>query len=186
MKFWFYLTLLSAGLVCFSYFVFEKYLFMLPCEQCVYVRLGFSIVAVGCFIAFIRPYLFSIFGYIISGYGIYFGLKACLKLNEIHNSLSSKNPFKTSPCRLEPTFPFDLPLAQFDVFRPKALCGLDAPVIPKGANLDFFQTLSADIYKEGWYLLPQFKIMTMSQLAVCFFILIILLLFYNLLRHYAR
>ena len=52
---WLLIIFLSCALVVIAHNVFQVWLYMKPCEQCVYIRFGFLVVALGALITVINP-----------------------------------------------------------------------------------------------------------------------------------
>lgn len=52
---WLILIIVTIGLTCIAHFLFQEYLFMKPCEQCVYIRFDMLVMAIGGMIALINP-----------------------------------------------------------------------------------------------------------------------------------
>lgn len=180
--FWFSISLFCAALLLASHFVLEKYLFMQPCEQCVYIRFAIAVIAIGAFVATFKIFFSSFFGYILSGFGIVYGIISALKLNSIYKSIKELNSFGITPCKMEPDFVFGLKLQQFDFFRPKADCGFDMPVVPLNANLSPLQSFFIDLYKDGWYLIPNLKFINLAEACIAIFIALSAILVFRIWR----
>ena len=52
---WAILIIVSVGLVILAHSLFQNYVYMPPCEQCVYIRFAFLCMALGGLIAIINP-----------------------------------------------------------------------------------------------------------------------------------
>lgn len=52
---WAILIVVSVGLVILAHSLFQNYVYMPPCEQCVYIRFAFLCMALGGLIAIINP-----------------------------------------------------------------------------------------------------------------------------------
>ncbi len=159
---------------------FQNYLYMPPCEQCVYIRFSMFCMAIAGFVAAINPKILAlkIFGYALAFYGIIKGIGFSIMLNAIHNSIHSGNIFGMTGCSLVPTYPLNLPLHEWfpATFLPTGDCGYDYPVIPIGTELNALQSYLTNLYADGWYLIPSIKFMNMAEamlicFAVCFTIL---------------
>jgi disulfide bond formation protein DsbB len=103
-----------------------------PCEQCVYIRFAMFVMVFGGLIAAINPknVVLKLIGCIAAFYGSIMGIKFSLKLNDIHHAVHSPDSlFGVQGCSTDPTFPFNLPLANWapEWFKPTGDCGYDAP-----------------------------------------------------------
>ena len=52
---WLLFAFTSILLVLLAHYLFQNWLHMLPCEQCVYIRYGNIVMAIGAFIVAIKP-----------------------------------------------------------------------------------------------------------------------------------
>lgn len=159
-----------------SHIFFQNYLFMRPCEQCVYVRFAFCILIFSfIFLLFKR---IQFLGFSLAFFGIFYGLKASFKLMQIHSALLLNNPFLAS-CSTYPSFAFNLPLDRLfpSLFLPTGICALDAPTPPSDVNLSALQEFFIDFYSQGWYLVPKFEFMSMAEASLFIFSLILLVVF---------
>ena len=52
---WLVIAILSAGLVLIAHNVFQVWLYMKPCEQCVYIRFAFLCMTFGCLFTLAWP-----------------------------------------------------------------------------------------------------------------------------------
>ncbi|VFS38457.1 putative disulfide bond formation protein [Escherichia coli] len=88
--------------------------------------------------------------------------------------------FGVQGCSTDPTFPFNLPLAQWapNWFKPTGDCGYDAPIVPDGVTLSSTQQWFVEMYQqsEGWYLLPPWHFMNMAQACMLAFGMCLVLL----------
>lgn len=116
-------------------------------------------------------------------YGSIMGIKFSIKLNGIHHAVHNADPdslFGVQGCSTDPTFPFNLPLAEWapEWFKPTGDCGYDAPIVPDGVTLSSVQQWFVDLYQqsEGWYLLPPWHFMNMAQACMLAFGLCLILL----------
>ncbi|BCA80841.1 protein-disulfide oxidoreductase DsbI [Desulfuromonas sp. AOP6] len=179
-----FLWLLMAGMSLFmvilAHSVFQKWLYMKPCEQCVYIRFAFFAMVIGGFVAAINPKnaVLKVIGYVFAIYGSVKGLLWSLKLNKIHHVAHSDDPFGVQGCSTDPSFPFGLPLAEWspEWFKPTGDCGFDNPIVPDGAVLSSMQQWLVDFYRDGWYLWPPSHFMNMAQCTVITFGVILLVL----------
>ncbi|RAX53187.1 disulfide bond formation protein B [Helicobacter sp. 16-1353] len=164
---WLLMTFVSLALVIVAHSLFQHYVYMAPCEQCVYIRFAFFVMFFGGVIAAIKPsnVVLKLIGYVLGFYGIIKGLMFSVKLNAIHKAVHSDDPFGVQGCSAEPTFPFGLPLDAWfpDWFKPTGDCGYDNPIVPEGVELSSLQQWLVDFYSEGWYLVPKYHFMNMAQ-----------------------
>ncbi|EGX5813180.1 protein-disulfide oxidoreductase DsbI [Salmonella enterica] len=139
----------------------------------------------GGVIAAINPknIVLKLIGCIAAFYGSIMGIKFSIKLNGIHHAVHNADPdslFGVQGCSTDPTFPFNLPLAEWapEWFKPTGDCGYDAPIVPDGVTLSSVQQWFVDLYQqsEGWYLLPPWHFMNMAQACMLAFGLCLILL----------
>lgn len=185
---WIVMAVAMGGLVVVAHSFFQVYLYMKPCEQCVYIRFAMLVMAFGGIVAAINPrnIVLKLVGVTCAFYGAITGLQYSVKLNGIHHAAHSTDLsglFGVQGCSAEPTFPFGLPLDRWmpDMFKPTGDCGYDAPYVPSGTTLSTFQQWFVDLYSasEGWYLIPPWKLMNMAQacglaFGLCLVILVIM------------
>lgn len=140
---WGIIAFAMIAMVLLAHYVFQDWMHMLPCEQCVYIRYGNLVMALGCIIAMINPKALwaKVVGYVISLYGLVYTIMCSWKLIGIHDAVHSDDPmamFGMQGCSTEPHFPFGLPLEKWAPawFQPTGDCGYDAPVVPDGAVLE--------------------------------------------------
>ncbi len=185
LKIWLFIAILSLALLGYAHFL-QVYLFMKPCEQCVYLRFAFFVMAfsglLGILSVNFRPKfsilknLTQIFAYILGFWSVFLGVKHALALDKLHSALKNADPFGVSGCSQTPHFPFGLPLHEWfsALFKPSGVCGLDTPFVPaeKAADLSVLQALfvgtkeqnfTNGLYSEGWYLVPQVEFLSMAQ-----------------------
>ena len=181
---WVLMAVVTLGLTCVAHYFFQDYLYMQPCEQCVYIRYAMIVMAIGGILAAAYPHQITrIIGYILGFYGCLIGFNFCITLNEIHEAVHSANAFGgVEGCREIPVYPFALPLHEIapNWFLPTGECGLDNPIVPEDAyaTLSSFQqffvgTEAGDFedgfYSNGWYLIPSLKFMNMAiACLLCF------------------
>lgn len=89
---------------------FQIYLYMAPCEQCVYIRYAMFVMVIGGLVAAINPknIILKLIGCVMAFYGSILGLKFSLKLNDIHHAVHNPDPdslFGVQGCSTDPTFP---------------------------------------------------------------------------------
>lgn len=178
---WVLMAAMSLFMVILAHSVFQVWLYMRPCEQCVYIRLAFFAMAFGGIVAAIKPTNMGlkIVGYLFALWGAVKGVGYSIKLNKIHHAAHSDDPFGVQGCSPEPTFPFHLPLDKWspEWFRPTGDCGYDNPIIPDGVQLSALQKAITDFYADGWYLWPPSHFMNMAQATlITFGVCLVLLL----------
>lgn len=177
---WLLMSFTSLGLIIVAHSLFQHYVYMAPCEQCVYIRFAFFVMFFGGIIAAINPtnIILKIIGYVLGFYGIIKGLIFSIKLNSIHKAVHSDDPFGVQGCSAEPTFPFNIPLDKWfpDLFKPTGDCGYDNPIVPDGAVLSSLQQTLVDFYSNGWYLIPKYHFMNMAQACALAYVLCLIAL----------
>ena len=177
---WLIMAAASIFLILVAHTLFQHYVYMKPCEQCVYIRFAFLCMAIGGLVAAINPQKIAlkIIGYLFGFWGIIQGMMYSVKLNAIHHAAHSDNPFGVQGCSAEPSFPLGLPLDKWapDWFKPTGDCGFDAPIVPDGVELSALQQWLVDFYAEGWYLIPSQHFVNMAQACLFAYILCFILL----------
>ncbi|AII14405.1 protein disulfide oxidoreductase [Campylobacter iguaniorum] len=177
---WLFMSVIMGGLVVLAHSFFQNYLYMPPCEQCVYIRFSMSVMAIGGLIAAINPkkVILKLAGYIFGFYGAITGIMYCLRLNAVHIAVHAGNPFGVKGCSSFPTFPFNLPLDSWlpGLFKPTGDCGFDNPLVPDGVSLSSIQAWFVDLYANGWYLLPSLEFMNMAIACLIVYAIAIILL----------
>mgnify|MGYP003363906313 CR=1 FL=1 len=85
---WAIMAATMAGLVLVAHFVFQEWLYMAPCEQCVYIRYGNLVMALGGLIALINPRILALrlAAYAVSFYGLIYTMICSWKLMAIHDA----------------------------------------------------------------------------------------------------
>ncbi|PSM53114.1 protein disulfide oxidoreductase [Campylobacter blaseri] len=178
---WILMIIVSAGLVLLAHSFFQHYLYMPPCEQCVYIRFAFLCMTLGGLIAVINPknLVLAFIGYVLAFWGAIQGILYSVKLAKIHAAVHSDDPFGVQGCSTEPTYPFGLPLDKWapDWFLPTGDCGYDNPMVPDGVELSSIQSFFINMYQDGWYLIPSKQFMSMADgtligFGVCFLVLL--------------
>lgn len=177
---WILMAVISLFMVILAHSVFQIWLYMRPCEQCVYIRFAFFCMAFGGIIAAINPrnVVLKVIGYLLAFWGIIQGIGYSLKLNKIHIAAHGDDPFGVQGCSPEPTFPLHLPLDSWfpEWFKPTGDCGYDNPIIPDGAVLSTMQQAITDFYKDGWYLWPPSHFMNMAQACLITYVVCLVFL----------
>lgn len=161
-----------------AHFVFQVWLFMPPCENCVYIRYAFLVVLIGAVLAFVLPRILRFISYGLIIYGAGYGASVSITLMNIKASINNANPFGANGCKLEPSFHFGFPLDEWwgEMFAPKTLCGFDAPQPPLGVSFDGLRGYLLEAYERGWYLVPKYEFMSLSEISLILFIFILALL----------
>ncbi len=194
-KTWGFVLIIVLGMLIVSHYFFQNYLYMQPCEQCVYIRYATWSIAIGAILAVLCPVKgILFFSFVFSIYGITLGIHHSLLLNHIAISVQEANPFiQMNGCKNIPIFPFNIPLHIWfpEWFMPSGECGLDIPRPPQNSftTLDSLQqffigsledNFSAGLYSHGWWLIPQKQFMNMALCCLICFIVIGLLILYAL------
>ncbi len=104
---WGIIAFAMIAMVLLAHYVFQDWMHMLPCEQCVYIRYGNLVMALGCIIAMINPKALwaKVVGYVISLYGLVYTIMCSWKLIGIHDAVHSDDPmamFGMQGCSTEP------------------------------------------------------------------------------------
>lgn len=88
---WLLMACTMGGLIILAHSFFQIYLYMAPCEQCVYIRFAMFVMVFGGLIAAINPknVVLKLIGCIAAFYGSIMGIKFSLKLNDIHHAVHS-------------------------------------------------------------------------------------------------
>jgi len=175
---WILLAIIGLGLEQGAYHIFQKWLYMRPCEQCVYIRFAMFCLVIGGMIGAVNPkiLLLKLIGYLVAVYGAVKGIGYSLTLIKISKAYRSDDPFGVQGCSATPTFPFNLPLHEWfpSTFLPTEDCGVDYPIIPTDAVLSPMQKYLTDLYHDGWYLIPSRHFLNMDQSTLLCFSLILL------------
>jgi len=177
---WLLMAGVSLFMVILAHSVFQVWLFMKPCEQCVYIRFAFFCMVFGGAVAAINPKIIAlkVVGYLMAFWGVIQGVGYSLKLDKIHKAAHSDDPFGVQGCSTDPSFPLGLPLDKWspEWFKPTGDCGFDNPIVPDGAVLSSAQQWLVDFYADGWYLWPPTHFMNMAQACLITFGIILLIL----------
>ena len=182
---WALIIFLSCALVVLAHNVFQVWLYMKPCEQCVYIRFGFLVIALGALVTIINPknLWLRLVGLVVGVYGCIYGLKCSLKLSSIHHAIHGDDMdavFGMQGCSLEPHYHFGLPLEKWapDWFLPTGDCGYDTAVVPDGTILSDAQRFLIDMYNsaDSWYLVPAWKFMSLAQCCLLAFTVALLMI----------
>ena len=181
---WVVIAFLSVALVVIAHNVFQVWLYMKPCEQCVYIRFAFLCMTFGCLFPIVFPKSLAcrIISYVCGVYGCIYGIMCSLKLDSIHRAIHSDDldaMFGMQGCSLEPHYPFGLPLEKWapDWFLPTGDCGYDNSDVPMGTVLSPLQESIINMYNDagGWYLIPSMKFMSMAQCCLLGFTVALLI-----------
>ena len=176
---WILVAGFAVFLVVFAHAVFQKWLFMEPCEQCVYIRFAFILVALGALIIALNPRALwlTVPGIALSLYGAMYGLICSLRLSRIHAAMHDTDSdalFGLTGCSTTTHYPLGLP----DWFAASGECGIDTPVVPPEAVLSNLQSFWINLYNEagGWYLIPTEHWLNMAQCCAVFSVLFLLVI----------
>lgn len=191
--FWLTFFLLCLALLAFAHFFLQNYLFMQPCEQCVYIRFFILLIALACFLAMLKPLFYALKAlvYGLLFFAIFLGLKHNLLLIANENAVKNADPFGVLGCSTNQLSPFNLPLEHISegLFKVSGICGISSPLIPENTHLSSLQSFflgsaenafSDGLYSKGWFLLPQFEFLSIAEasfLVFCFFAVVFLLCF---------
>ncbi|HOD35747.1 MAG TPA: disulfide bond formation protein B [Syntrophales bacterium] len=109
---WILLFVVGLALEQVAYQIFQKWLYMRPCEQCVYIRFSMVCLMIAGIVGAInaKNLVLKVIAYIIALYGTVKGIGFSLKLIKIGEAFRSGDPFGVQGCSQTPTFPFNLPL----------------------------------------------------------------------------
>ncbi len=164
---WILLFVVGLALEQVAYQIFQKWLYMRPCEQCVYIRFSMVCLMIAGIVGAInaKNLVLKVIAYIIAIYGTVKGIGFSLKLIKIGEAFRSGDPFGVQGCSSTPSFPFGLPLHEWfpSTFLPTGDCGVDYPIVPPDAELSPLQKYLTDAYADGWYLIPSKHFMNMEQ-----------------------
>lgn len=175
---WGLIAFLSFGLIVLAHNVFQVWLYMKPCEQCVYIRFAFLLIGIGAVFALINPrvFLLRVAGYGFGLWGAVYGILCSVKLRTIHHAVHSDDPmafFGMQGCSMQPHYPFGIPMEKWapDWFLPTGDCGYENSVVPQGVDLSSAQKFLIDMYDAagGWYLIPSKHFMTMADCCLLAF-----------------
>lgn len=106
---WLLMAVAMGGLIILAHSFFQIYLYMAPCEQCVYIRYAMFVMVIGGVIAAINPknIVLKLIGCIAAFYGSIMGIKFSIKLNGIHYAVHNPDPDSLLACKdVRPTRPF--------------------------------------------------------------------------------
>ena len=182
---WVLMTSVCVLLVLVAHYVFQDWLYMAPCEQCVYIRFGFLAMALGGLFCIASPKNLACkaIGYALAIYGAVYGFRCSWKLDGIHHAVHSDDPsamFGMQGCSTDPHYPLGLPLEKWAPgwFKPTGDCGYDLAVVPDGTKLSAAQEWLINLYNssDSWYLVPPLKFMSMAQCCMLAFGLMLVIL----------
>lgn len=169
---WCIIAVAMVLMVLIAHYVFQNWMHMQPCEQCVYIRFGNLVMALGCLLAIINPksLLLKLIAYAVTLYGLVYTVICSVTLIRIHHAVHSDDPtamFGLQGCSTQPHYPLGLPLQDLapDWFLPTGDCGYDAPVVAAGTQLGHLQAWFIELYQsyDGWYLIPQWHFLSMAE-----------------------
>jgi len=174
---WIVIAFLAFLSLLIAHGVFQKWLFMAPCEQCVLIRFAFLLTGLGAMLVAIAPTHLACHlpGLALSFYGLADALTRSLELSRVHTAMHSDSVdaiFGLQGCSGQVHYPFGLPLDRWfaDWFAATGECGLDAPIIPAGVKLEGLQAALVNLYTaaDGWYLIPSIKWLNMADCCAIF------------------
>jgi disulfide bond formation protein DsbB len=144
----------ALALELFSYFYFQRFLKLRPCEYCVLIRFCMLVIFLGGLVGAIYPKSFAlrIPGFIISLWGAIMGLYYSLKLESIN--LDALNPEYLPVCASGAVkFPFSLPMTKFvpSHFTATGTCGEDTLWSLFGFNMTEYLFMIYIIYILGLF-----------------------------------
>ena len=178
-RLWIYIGIFMLFCVGVAHFIFQNYLYMRPCVQCIYIRYYMIIAGFGAiFIAiFYKQILLYIFGILVFSYGAICALLESLKLNTIHQAIANANPFGVKGCLDRPIFELKIAWDEIlpSLFKATGQCGLDMPMVPTDIRLDTIQGYFVALYQDGWYLIPGLKLINMAQISIIIFSIALIL-----------
>jgi len=172
---------ISLFALSYAHFFLQNYLFMRPCEQCVYIRFAMSVIILGAVLGilseFFKNHFLSFLALLMLFLGVILGFYHSFLLAEIYKALEESNPFGISGCSNQARFIFSLSLDEYfpKLFKPSGICGLESAFVSEGANLSSLQEFfigtrsddfSSGIYSKGWFLIPGANLINMAQ--ACF------------------
>lgn len=193
--FWWACAFCCFALVGISHLFFQNYLFMRPCEQCVYIRYAFVALGLGGVILGLGFqckkkqnlasgvfFIAKILGFLVTFYASIRGIMYSAFLLQVHHALNSSDFAESSEmieeaifglqgCSMKPRFDFGLPLDEWlpSVFAPTGDCGQDFALPPSDMVLAPLREYFVEAYSQGWYLLPSVKFGTMAECCLLAF-----------------
>jgi len=177
---WILLAITGLGFEQVAYQIFQKWLYMRPCDQCVYIRFAMVCLMIAGIAGAINPenIVIKITGYTVAIYGAVKGIGISLTLIKIDTAYRSGDPSGVQGYSATPVFPFNLPLHEWfpGTFLPTGDCGVNYPIVPSDAVLSPMQKYLTDLYGDGWYLIPARHFLSMEQSTLLFFSIILLAL----------
>ena len=178
-RLWIYIGIFMFFCVSIAHFIFQNYLYMRPCVQCIYIRYYMIIAGFGAIFAaiFYKQIICFILGILVFSYGGVWGIIESFKLNTIHNAITNANPFGIKGCLDRPIFELKIAWDEIlpSLFKATGDCGMDMPMPPLGSKFDPFQAYLIELYQNGWYLLPNLKLINMAQISAIIFGLALIL-----------
>ncbi len=173
---WALMVFVCLALVFVAHFIFQEYAFMRPCEQCVYIRYAFLVMALGGIIALLNPRnaVLKTIAYVLAFFGAIRGVMFSVKLNGIHHATHSEDAmFGVQGCSTVPNFDFGLPLDKWfpSLFAPTGDCGFDYSTAPSDLVLEGFQKWLVELYADGWYLVPSAQFGNMAECCLLAFLM---------------
>lgn len=184
---WIILAVAGFLLLAISYFFFQQYLHMRPCEKCVSIRFSVFLLSLGSLIiAFLPKNIFvKLIGFASIFWGIIFGVQNSIVLTEIYAHKENSAHLCSVGQNYVPDFLQQNSVTP-DLFKTQAECGDDAPKVDKNTKLSALQKFfigdenQKGLYKDGWYLFPSYKLVNMAQICLTYFVLCLIILAFML------
>ena len=138
---WGIIAFAMVAMVLLAHYVFQDWMHMLPCEQCVYIRYGNLVMALGCVIAMINPKAVwaKLVGYAVTIYGLIYTIICSVKLIGIHDAVHSDDPeamfgSRAAPRSLTSPSAFRLKSGPRTGSSPRATAATTPPSSPTASN----------------------------------------------------
>lgn len=170
---WMALATLTLVALLIGHYFFEKWLFLPPCVQCVYIRFGLLLMTLVAMVGAIAPQKrwARVLAQCVYLVPLVYTIRAALvlvRIDLVKHFPSLTGIFGVPPCTLETHFPLDLPLASLSHhwFAAEAICGSEVSQVPVCAKLSVLQSVLIDqITRDGsWYLIPYFKLISLGDI----------------------
>ena len=176
--YWLFTAFLCVTLLLIGHQYFQRFLYLDPCEYCVYVRLAFLALALVSLFGAWRPgvrwmrNLSTAAAAWVAGYGVKVSWALCTVV-WVKRFPEVKDWFSTTACTLTPHFPWGLELHHVSRswFQPRALCGFEVPHVPPYEHLTGVRAFLVGLVEQdgGWYLFPGLKWITMGDISLLIF-----------------
>lgn len=181
---WILMSVIMLSFVAIAYGFFQKYLYMQPCKQCIFIRISMLIIALGGIIAAIKPtdIFLKFCGYILGIGASIAGIIFSTKLNTIKEMIQNNKEIdisNISGCAVSPAINLNTTSQSSimpNLFDATGGCGYDSPVVPPDTALSDLQNYFVNLYSDGWYLVPSAKFGSMASCTTFAYSLTIFLL----------